>query len=413
MPQPQKYERSRDFTKQEAHKTDHAGINAELDNAATTIDALRVRQALLLNDQDQLRAKLIQRVNLSDGVIEDITSGVASGLRESVESAQSAARASLTFAEDATTQAAQALRSATQAQTTLDAAAITVAQAQAAMRDAGDVLGFVQQHAAATDPHAAAGYVKQQQIDSSLADHQQATDPHPAYAPLASPALTGTPTAPTATPGTDDTQIATTEFVQGEKPAVATQAEMEAGTESGVRSMSPLNVAQAIEAKSSGGIRGQVFTSSGTFTVPTGVTSVKVRGCGGGGGSGGGGSNTGGTTSFGSYCSATGGINGHIGSTGGVATGGNINIGGGARTTASGGLCGGSGLFGGSASSAPTTGYGNGGFSSGNSGGGGGYFERYITGLTPGDTIAVTVGAGGWAPTNGAAGVTGICIVEW
>ena len=212
MPQPQKYERSRDFTKQEAHKTDHAGINAELDNAATTIDALRVRQALLLNDQDQLRAKLIQRVNLSDGVIEDITSGVASGLRESVESAQSAARASLTFAEDATTQAAQALRSATQAQTTLDAAAITVAQAQAAMRDAGDVLGFVQQHAAATDPHAAAGYVKQQQIDSSLADHQQAADPHPAYAPKASPALTGTPTAPTATPGTDDTQIATTAF---------------------------------------------------------------------------------------------------------------------------------------------------------------------------------------------------------
>ena len=222
MPQPQKYERSRDFTKQEAHKTDHAGINAELDNAATTIDALRVRQALLLNDQDQLRAKLIQRVNLSDGVIEDITSGVASGLRESVESAQSAARASLTFAEDATTQAAQALRSATQAQTTLDAAAITVAQAQAAMRDAGDVLGFVQQHAAATDPHAAAGYVKQQQIDSSLAAHQQAADPHAQYinqqrgdvryAPLASPALTGTPTAPTAAVGTNTTQIATTAF---------------------------------------------------------------------------------------------------------------------------------------------------------------------------------------------------------
>ena len=229
MPQPQKYERSRDFTKQEAHKTDHAGINAELDNAATTIDALRVRQALLLNDQDQLRAKLIQRVNLSDGVIEDIASGVASGLRESVESAQSAARASLTFAEDATTQAAQALRSATQAQTTLDAAAITVAQAQAAMRDAGDVLGFVQQHAAATDPHAAAGYVKQQQIDSSLAAHQQATDPHAQYidqqrgdaryAPLASPALTGTPTAPTAAAGTNTTQIATTAFVRLSSPA--------------------------------------------------------------------------------------------------------------------------------------------------------------------------------------------------
>lgn len=33
------------------------------------------------------------------------------------------------------------------------------------------------------------------------------------YAPLADPALTGTPTAPTATAGTDTTQIATTEFV--------------------------------------------------------------------------------------------------------------------------------------------------------------------------------------------------------
>lgn len=36
------------------------------------------------------------------------------------------------------------------------------------------------------------------------------------FAPLASPALTGTPTAPTATTGTNTTQIATTAFVQQE-----------------------------------------------------------------------------------------------------------------------------------------------------------------------------------------------------
>lgn len=35
-----------------------------------------------------------------------------------------------------------------------------------------------------------------------------------AKAPLASPALTGTPTAPTAAPGTNTTQLATTAFVQ-------------------------------------------------------------------------------------------------------------------------------------------------------------------------------------------------------
>lgn len=38
-------------------------------------------------------------------------------------------------------------------------------------------------------------------------------------APLASPALTGTPTAPTAAPGTDTTQLATTEFVLANAPS--------------------------------------------------------------------------------------------------------------------------------------------------------------------------------------------------
>ena len=38
-------------------------------------------------------------------------------------------------------------------------------------------------------------------------------------APLASPALTGTPTAPTAPPGTDSTQIATTAFVHANAPS--------------------------------------------------------------------------------------------------------------------------------------------------------------------------------------------------
>ena len=34
------------------------------------------------------------------------------------------------------------------------------------------------------------------------------------------------------------------------------------------------------------GQRGQVFASSGTFTIPTGVTAIKVTVCGGGGGGG-------------------------------------------------------------------------------------------------------------------------------
>ena len=196
------------------------------------------------------------------------------------------------------------------------------------------------------------------------------------------------------------------------------------------------------------GGRGQVFTWSGTFTVPDGVTSVKVRGCGGGSG---GGSTSGSyvgaaTTSFGWYCSATGGN----ATTPGIGTGGDINltggVGGGASPNSSGGAVGGgcggysadatraaaapTGLLGGSGHPSPgpdvgtATGYGNGGASymsrhsgtsSGAAGSAGGYFEKYITGLTPGSSISVTIGAGGaggWLKT-GDSGAPGICIVEW
>ena len=80
----------------------------------------------------------------------------------------------------------------------------------------------------------------------SRQDHRHPTDT--TRAPLESPALTGTPTAPTAAPGTNTKQIANTEFVLNEKPQAATAAEMQAGTQTAIRSMSPANVKQAIDA---------------------------------------------------------------------------------------------------------------------------------------------------------------------
>jgi hypothetical protein len=79
------------------------------------------------------------------------------------------------------------------------------------------------------------------------------------------------------------------------------------------------------------GTRGQVFTSSGTFTVPAGVSAVKVTVIGGGGGGG----------------------------------------------------------------------RGTDGASAGGGGGGGGVGIKWITGLTAGDTVSVTVGAGGGQQANG------------
>jgi hypothetical protein len=175
----------------------------------------------------------------------------------------------------------------------------------------------------------------------------------------------------------------------------------------------------------------QYFTSSGTFTVPTGVTKVKVQVISGGGAgsanlfsgvgsfyyAGGGGasgaygegvytvtpgqtiavtigaggvhnSGNGGTTSFGSFLTATGGSggvaavsNGHIG-TGGVSTGGSINLAGSgdnSTVTAVGGLT--SGPY-----SGPSA-YGN--------GGNGGATNSTGT------------------PNNGTNGVAGLCIVQW
>ncbi|KHT35189.1 phage tail protein [Pectobacterium carotovorum] len=55
-------------------------------------------------------------------------------------------------------------------------------------------------------------------VANKLNAHASILDAHPQYAPKASPAFTGTPTAPTAASGSNDTQLATTAFV---KAAVA------------------------------------------------------------------------------------------------------------------------------------------------------------------------------------------------
>lgn len=158
----------------------------------------------------------------------------------------------------------------------------------------------------------------------------------------------------------------------------------------------------------------QVFTSSGTFTVPTGITKAKVTVIGGGGG----GSNgtptnggTGGTSSFGAYCSATGGTGnwnpGAVGNAGGSGSGGDLNLEGsrgfavGQRGLSFYGLS-----YGGGGQGSTSGG------SFGGGGGGGGAIEL-VTGLTPGGTVSVTVGAGGTAASGAGAGTAGVVIVEY
>ncbi|MEM6432958.1 MAG: hypothetical protein AAF773_03735 [Cyanobacteria bacterium P01_D01_bin.115] len=60
--------------------------------------------------------------------------------------------------------------------------------------------------------------------DSAIANHAGEANPHSQYALISSPALTGTPTAPTATATADTTQIATTAMVQAAISAAVTAA---------------------------------------------------------------------------------------------------------------------------------------------------------------------------------------------
>ena len=184
------------------------------------------------------------------------------------------------------------------------------------------------------------------------------------------------------------------------------------------------------------GVFGQVFTASGTFTIPTGVTAVKVTVVG-GGGSGtsltgccaGINGNTGGTSSVSSgtqtisTISATGGVGGIINTniiSGGSGSGGSLNITGGSATGPGNGAgsTGGFSLYsqaGHSSQAGKLYGGGGGASNSGNSaGGGGGSAIKYLTGLTSGGTLAITIGSGGAGVSGGnGAGAAGVVIFEW
>lgn len=223
---------------------------------------------------------------------------------------------------------------------------------------------------------------------------------------------------------------------------IATQAETDTGTND-TNFITPLKLASATSI--GGGFKSmQVFTSSGTWTKPAGINKVLVYVVGGGGsggggdggnaagGGGGGGAcikfitsglgsteaitvgaggagvsedsngNTGGTSSFGSHCSATGGagaiFNGYTpGGSGGVGSGGDLNIKGGAGGSGSGDE--GLGTAGGSGGNSIFQGGGRG----GGSGSGGGI----------GEAGSLGGGSGGNAGTEnlGSPGGSGVVIV--
>lgn len=154
----------------------------------------------------------------------------------------------------------------------------------------------------------------------------------------------------------------------------------------------------------------KLFNSSGTFIVPSNVNSIKVICVGGGGGSnlkGHDKGNSGGNTSFGNWVIAYGGSGGGYPDWGGY-----LGIGGSFRPIETGiGFKGEDGTSEGAYSlswSGKIEIYGRG---AKNYGGAGGTVIAVVNNLTPGETVSIIVGSGGYG--NAASGSSGVCIVEW
>jgi hypothetical protein len=174
------------------------------------------------------------------------------------------------------------------------------------------------------------------------------------------------------------------------------------------------------------GFRGQVYTSgTNTFTIPSGITALKITVVGGGGSGAGDNScafvdgNSGSTSSVSSgtqtisTISATGGSGATSSSliSGGLGSGGDLNGRGG---RGGGGTTGAVSIFSSTTiGAASVLGAGGSGVSTG---GAGGSAIKFLTGLTPGNTLSATVGAGGaqvGVTAIGYAGGAGVVLIEW
>ena len=63
------YKRTKNFTENNPDRTDHAALNAELDNSATSINALRVNLDLLQKDDGTLENSIVDIANLTEAAI--------------------------------------------------------------------------------------------------------------------------------------------------------------------------------------------------------------------------------------------------------------------------------------------------------------------------------------------------------
>ena len=160
MAQPQAYNREVDFTERDGDDTNHAGINAELDAAALSINQIRDNLALIQKDDGGLQNGIVGaeqlaqsafdaiKVDINEAVNDAQTAAASATLaantaiaarddaQASETAAETAADAALLNANTATTKAAEAAASATSAATSASTATTKAGEASTSATNA-------------------------------------------------------------------------------------------------------------------------------------------------------------------------------------------------------------------------------------------------------------------------------------
>lgn len=125
--QPQKYERTTDFTERDGDDTDHTAINEEFDAAALSINQVRENLALIQRDDGALKNGIVT----ADALDPSAFDAVQASVNEATQEAQTAAESALTSATTANNAKDAALVAKTGAETARDASSLNSASASA------------------------------------------------------------------------------------------------------------------------------------------------------------------------------------------------------------------------------------------------------------------------------------------
>ena len=152
MAQPQAYNRDVDFTERDGDDTNHAGINAELDAAALSINQIRNNLALIQKDDGSLQTGIVDAEQLAPSAFD----AIKGELNEAVSDAQSAAAQSVLAANTSTAARDAALAAQAAAETANTSSGLNAATASTKTAEANTSATAAQASATASSTSAAA-----------------------------------------------------------------------------------------------------------------------------------------------------------------------------------------------------------------------------------------------------------------